>query len=198
MRNHAVGISVVALTGGLLAGCGGGKASPQPPDGSAGNGHVDTSVGTDQPLAALSPTDFMQLCTDVTPGFVSITCNGLGIAAARATAFDTTVTDADLKAACRSAAEDCQSRGGAGQPDCASMDTPPSGATCTATVGDYVACVNASVDALPTCSDVTRAFLADDSTVPEPSACVALDRACPALAATPAAGFVGHGAARAP
>jgi hypothetical protein len=183
------GVAGALMAGALFIGCGGGKAKQQPPDAGGFSGHVQTGLAGDEPLSALSSDELMQLCEDVTPGFIATRCNALGILTAKYTAIDTTVTDADLAAACRSTVSDCESRGGAGQPDCAAMDTPPSAASCIAIVSDYVACVNASVDAFPTCSQVTRAFLGSDTTVAEPAACQTLDRECPDLTVSPATGY---------
>jgi hypothetical protein len=186
-RAHVL-VAAIGMSSALLASCGGKGKTQQTSDGGPEVVHAQTSVGADEPLGALSSDELTQLCTDVTPALVTTACTVLGITAAKYMAFDTTLTDADLKAACRSATSDCVSHGGAGQPDCVGADSPPS-SSCIATVGDYVACVNATGDAFPTCSQVTRAFLGSEMPVAEPAACQALDQECPDLNGMPTAAY---------
>src|SRR5262249_2704762 len=146
MRSRAVGlVTAIAATGALVAGCGGGKPSDHP-DGGSGSAHVQTSGDTDEPLGTLSPSELPQVCVDGTPAFGATRCTALGVVAATYAGCDAPLTDAELKDACLSAADDCASHAGAAGPDCAGADSPLS-PSCIATVGDYVACVNATVDA---------------------------------------------------
>src|SRR4029079_13693904 len=92
---------------------------------------------------------------------------------------DTSATDAALRDMCQSFYARCVANGVT--TTCGQLTT-----TCTATVGEYNACLSNSVDALgvlPPCSSATRASVANSIAVlaaqPTSAVCMTLEAKCP-------------------
>jgi hypothetical protein len=153
------------LAGALIVGCG---------SKSAGSGTLMTSVPADKPIDTLSAADVSGLCAD-TNAYIRASlsggslkaglCRADGLAAAAQTAGDATATDAQLGAACTSAESNCLSAS-ADPPVLPATGCERAQANCTASVGEYSACVMAvlaQVDqflaSLPACAGLTRSGL---------------------------------------
>ncbi len=194
-----LGLAVVIST--VAIGCGGGSSG-----GSGGPG-FNPSVPASTPLNKLSSSQAMQLCTDtgtylnssITTEINSPTfeCQVVGIEVATLSFDATSSTNATVQKACQDAYTACLKAppdagaddvdGGTFTSDCTT--TQGDIATCSATVGQYTACVDeltsVFTDAFPPCNQLTVAKLSastsDAGTDPTTSgpACTALDNACP-------------------
>jgi hypothetical protein len=118
-----------------------------------------------------------------------ITCRFSALLSA---AFTNPQTDSDLQAACQTAYDSCTTQS---QQDMCNTTPDPS---CTATVAEYTACVNdatallhATLDSIPSCSEVTLADLDSDGGSSDqtmtPASCQAVENECPSMA-TPGSG----------
>jgi hypothetical protein len=143
-------------------GCGGGGTSGGPET-------FTTSVPADQPLGGLSDDELTQLCADghqfaSDADVQKDNCRLAGyLSAAFSVAFQPDATDSDLRKLCSDSYDQCIASGSQTQP----CNRPP--ANCTATVGEYVTCINDQAEAqhafvatIPACKTLTRASLTAD------------------------------------
>jgi hypothetical protein len=165
-------VATVAISGWL--GCG----SPQGDANNQGGGG-DTVVSPGKPLGELTPSEAAQVCEDASPALRAVSCNLAGfISASYSAAYDTTLTDDQLKAACSTTASACQSQ--LAQPDCSAISRPPG--SCMATVGEYFACLEDTVALVPDCSATTRAMLTGTGpNLAKPASCETLAAKCPGI-----------------
>jgi hypothetical protein len=199
MRKGVETISVVAVA--MLVGCGGGSGSGGSggaggisgggKGGGSGNGTFTTSVPGGTPLTGLSGTQQTQLCNDfrsyaettLAPDLCKV--EGLLLAA-----LSGGTTDAALQAACASGYQSCLAADGGVTVTCNPSAAP---STCTATVGDLTACLNASsasTQQFPSCSTLTAATLAtffadggSSSSSPPPAVCAPFQQGGPCASA---------------
>ncbi|HEY2730795.1 MAG TPA: hypothetical protein VGK52_12715 [Polyangia bacterium] len=196
--NKTNGCALLVVMVSSMISCGGG-----------GSG-FHTSVPGDKPLSGLSPADAKTLCTDtgtfVTMQFQSLStketqCRATGIALAALSSNGGSATDAQLQAACLAGYQLCQAApadagfttGGtdAGAPSVNCANAMAEGASCTATVAQYSACLGETTASLqnlfPPCNQVTKATLATftgDGGTAGPAAgpaCMAFQAACPGV-----------------
>jgi hypothetical protein len=178
-------------TGGSSSSSGGGT-----PTGTSAGGAFSTSVPSSTSLNSLSPAQLTELCSELSNylnngGFTKSAsdyeCKVLALVAAAAA-----TTDADAQAACTASYDACQPDAGAA-PATGQCTAPP--ATCTATVGDLKACLNAysttfaTLDAsVPSCDTLTvakvqsslAALAGDGGTgLTTPAACTSYQAKCP-------------------
>ena len=168
IHNLALGMGLV-----MLFGCGSGSSST----GSTGGGTAfKTSLSGSKMLTALTASDKLQLCADLSTFLTSSSvrmseCRLVGnLGAAQVAASDDTITDANLQAACTASYAACISQStdaGLGAVTCEIDMAVP--ATCLATVADYSACINDYPQILggsaPACNTLTRASLSRDAGV---------------------------------
>jgi hypothetical protein len=136
-------------------------------------------VSPDKQLGALTPGEAAHVCEEASPSLRAVSCNLAGfISASYSAAYDTSLTDAQLQAACSAAASACQSQ--LAQPDCSGISRPPG--SCMATVGEYFACLDDTVALVPDCSATTRAMLTGTGpNLTKPATCQTLALKCPGL-----------------
>jgi hypothetical protein len=197
-----------ALSISLLLGCGG-ATNGYPPVGGTGTGGTGGTSGTggtgatgglpgNRKLMTLTEAEATQVCNDLGAYQVhNISQRGLckfaGITSANLVAtIDPTLTDADLQTACNLGVDQCNAYPSDPTTSCPLGE--PSTCTPTPTVDDLTKCnvddvaaVNATMAALPACSQITRAWLnANASTagmVQTPASCTALHAECPDILA---------------
>jgi hypothetical protein len=164
-----------------LAGCGGSSANL---------GGFSSSIDGNAVIGQLTPQQQQTLCGEIasfskSSGFdrdaTDLFCREAGILAAYLNAPDA-ATDAQLRALCQTNYDMCTSMQSAGTCE------PPTGA-CTATVAEFSACVNDTVETLPmeledvpTCDKISAAQLT--STAPpapptQPPSCASYQAKCP-------------------
>jgi hypothetical protein len=197
--------------GGTSAGTGGGTGSGKGGT-TGGGGAFTTSLPAGTKVTSLTTAQATQLCNDLESYvnnnlFPSICKEASALSGPEAAYFDLlenpSATDADLRAACVSAAAmdagnpctDIQLDGGTETCDISQIP-----ATCQATVGDYTTCINdmATADnqlyaSVPSCSTLTAAsvtayFAADggaSAEPPEPASCSKFDSTCDVDGGTP-------------
>jgi hypothetical protein len=175
-------IGVAAVVG--LLGCGGN-----------GNG-FSTGVDPSKPLGSLDQNEFNQICASVRSWLTNtqdrtrkLSCQVSAVSRARVGA----TTDADIKLRCQQRYDECvaglAAQGDAGAPRVSTTTCTKPPASCTATVGEYEACVNdtsAEYDRVfgmvPTCSSLTlmsSAMLNSTNFRPmSPASCQALSTKC--------------------
>ncbi len=173
MRHGAIGLlAAAAVIGGL--GC----SSTETLEGD-GDGGDQTTVSGDKPLSDLTSAEIARICKDASPSLVAVSCNLAGfISASYSAAYDVTLTDAQLAAACTEAATACKTQ--LATPDCSSVTQAR--ASCTATVSEYFTCLEDTVAQIPDCSQTTRTLLTGsgpDST--SPASCETLATKCPGI-----------------
>lgn len=169
-------VAVVVMGAGMGCGSGGG-----------GNGDVHTSVDSNKPLGSLSSSEIQQLCEDLQATATDPLCDLTGIeVAALLASYNTTATDADLRAACADAAASCKQQGATG--NCTSGSGVSS--SCTATVGEYLSCVNDTLNLIPACNTITRNSLDALMNAAQPASCTRAQEKCPDLAGSSATAFV--------
>jgi hypothetical protein len=172
----------------LVVGCGGSNSSD-------GGSSFSSSVPGSATIGSLSDSDKQKLCNDLAAyvssstfksGEVKASCSFAGVVGA---ALATDQTDAGVQAACKKSYDDCAAQITSAPVD-ASMCMPP-GATCTATVSELTACLNADVAAfnsidVPSCASLTVASLNNMTTDPgstsqpmQPAACATFQMKCP-------------------
>jgi hypothetical protein len=194
-----LGLAVVIST--VAMGCGGGSSG-------SGSG-FSPSVPASTPLNKLSTSQAMQLCTDTGTYLTSsiaaeissptFECQVVGVEVATLSFDPSSSTNATVQKACQDAydaclkappdagADDVDAGAGTFTSDCTT--TQGELATCSATVGQYTACVDeltlVFTDAFPPCNQLTvaevSASTSDAGTDPTSSgpACTALNKACP-------------------
>ena len=195
MTLRAVWLScgLILLGSASVTGCGGDDSH------SGGSTPFASGVPGDKKFSNLSDTDVANLCASLgkylstDPGLREATCHSAGFSAAVAASFFGTATDADLQKACSDLEAKCK-------------DTPPESvqstcskpaSACSATVGEFEACVTDFINAasqafaaLPACSSITNAsikmLIASGSsggmTMAEaPPSCKTLEQKCPGV-----------------
>lgn len=192
-----MGVLVGALAIGSLVGCGSsGGSSATGGSGGAGSGTggttgggntsgggFTTSVPSGTKLTTLTSAQATQICKDYdtyVEAHATTYCKALAVELSASAAGG---SDADLQAACTAAYTECLTADGGLGFSCDPTDLMSSSASCTATVGDGVACINAQFTAqnqVPSCSSLTAATLAaataDGGVLgSDPSACAAID-----------------------
>ena len=113
-----------------------------------GGGGWDTMVDRSKPLSDLTPAELTKICQDLAPNLTSVSCDLAGfISAGYAAAYDQSLTDEQIQAACTQTSNTCQSQ----QPpaDCSGASTAP--ADCTATVDEYFTCIDDTLAQIPAC-----------------------------------------------
>jgi hypothetical protein len=201
MRKGVGTISVVVVA--MLVGCGGGSGSGGSgggggssgggKGGGSGNsgGTFTASVPGGTPLTGLSGPQGTQLCNDfrtyaettLAPGL----CRVEGLLLAE---LSGATTDATVQAACASGYQSCLTSDAGVTVTCNLSATP---STCTATVGDFTACLNAqsaAIQQFPSCSTLTAAMLASffadggsSSSAPPPAVCAPFQKGGPCASA---------------
>ena len=179
----------------LVVGCGSSGSSPN------GGGAFTTSVSGSKPLGALTTAEKTQLCKDASAflqssNVVLAECKLAGVFEAEfSAAFDSTLTDTELRAACTDGVNQCvasEKDGGTSttMTTCNTDQAVP--ASCTATVADYTACISTLPQSLgaaaPECNTITRASLGPDAGIGDSTggslnspACVTLSTKCPGI-----------------
>ena len=164
--------------------------------GSSGSATFSTSVSGSAKLSELSSTQLTQLCNDLqaftetSPVYADAVEAGCRLAATFAAELGNPQSDGALQQACMTAYNSCKSDSGkVGSVSTQDLACNAQPTTCTATVAEMTACLNdyfAELDkvfkGLPTCSQLTRAGLADGGpsfTIAEPASCQTLDTKCP-------------------
>lgn len=209
MRNGSMVLASL-FTVAALVGCGSSSGG--------GGGGFSTSIPGGTKLSSLTTTQAAQLCTDLTTyeNTQSSTqttdgCKVAGIDAAfgAQTSSTTTLTDAQLQAACTAGSSACTSvdAGSSGQALCDSTTFAGEPTTCTSSVSDVQKCLSdmstanaAYYAALPSCGALTSATLAsaeaslngdggDSNGPPTPASCMPIETNCLSKAQT---GFVGR------
>jgi hypothetical protein len=208
MRNGSMVLASL-FTVAALVGCGSSSGG--------GGGGFSTSVPGGTKLSSLTTAQAAQLCTDLTTyeSTQSATqtadgCKQFGIDAAfeAQTSSSTTLTDAQLQAACTAAYSNCTSMdgGSGGQALCTSTTFAGEPTACTSSVSDVQKCIsdmnsaNATFyGALPACGALTTATLASaeatlngdggSSGPADPASCMPIEANCLGSAT---AGFVGR------
>jgi hypothetical protein len=161
---------------------------------SSGAGDYSSGVSGDKQLGSLSDSEFQGLCKKLSDHFSTgsvgksveeFTCRLAGLFAGA-----TAETDAALKAACKSAYDQCLAAPHMTDETC----TKPA-ATCTATVAEYDACVSDSAKALvalgnelPACAELTLSSLEMIDLGEEtasPASCKVLETKCPSAPKPP-------------
>jgi hypothetical protein len=182
MRRVTVCVVLGAVA--LLVGCGGS---------SDGGSSFSSSVPGSAMLGSLSAGDQQKLCGELESyvsgstfksGEIKASCGLAGILAAT---LATDQSDAGIQAACKMAYDQCATGINNATADAAQCDL--SGSTCTATVSELTACLNADVAAfdsisVPSCASLTAANLKNSgpASAPaqtEPAACAAIEMKCP-------------------
>jgi hypothetical protein len=162
--------------------------------GACGSDGFSTGLPPDKGLGTLTPAEATKLCSS-TATFVqakadAATCQFTALVAGVARGK----TDAEARTICKTELDQCLARatgtGGGGPVNC---PAPP--ASCTATVGEYEACLNdraSSYDkalaSLPTCETVTRSsssFPTTAPTVTTPASCTTAQRKCLGFSLSP-------------
>jgi hypothetical protein len=179
-------------TGGSSSSSGGGM----PTGSTSAGGAFSTNVPASTSLSSLSPAQLTELCSELsnylnngafTKSASDYECKVLAVVAGAAAK-----TDAEAQAACTASYGACKPDAGPA-PATGQCTAPP--ATCTATVGDLKACLNAysttfaTLDAsVPTCDKLTvaqaqsslAALAGDGGTgLTTPAACVSYQAKCP-------------------
>ena len=144
MRNGAFGLVglVLVVAGGIGCSSGGDTVN----NGAGGGGGSDAMVDRSKPLSDLTPAELNKICRDLAPNLTSVSCDLAGfIAAGYAAAYDQSLTDEQIQAACAQTSNTCQSQ----QPpaDCSGASTAPT--DCTATVDEYFTCIDDTLRADP-------------------------------------------------
>lgn len=150
------------------------------------SGAFTTSAPSNKRLADLTPAERGQLCMDLARYAQTLAEDSCRLAALFTvylqTTIDTTATDAELQQTCSMLTADCVAAG-------VTTTCDPVPATCTATVGEFSACISDAprvLQAVPPCSAAQRATL--ESTImsienqPTTAACATLDMKCPETA----------------
>jgi hypothetical protein len=173
MRHGTIGLwGAVAIIGGL--GC----SSPDKLEGD-GDGGDQTTVSGDKTLSDLTSAEIAQVCKEASPSLVAVSCNLAGfISASYSAAYDLTLTDAQLSAACADAATACRTQ--LATPDCSAVSQAR--ANCSATVDEYFACVGDTFARSPDCSQTTRKLLSGSGPdLTSPPSCETLAMKCPGI-----------------
>jgi hypothetical protein len=167
-RSYGVVVGFVAL--GLAIGCDGDSNSFQ------------STLPPNKRLADLTPAERDQLCMDLRTFGETVLpdlCGTVALLTAYARSMvDTTATDAQLQATCTDATRQCIANG-------VTTTCEPAPPTCTATVGEFGACLSDSSAALqtPPCNAVRRATLATTIAAlqnqPPSQTCTTLEMKCP-------------------
>jgi hypothetical protein len=172
----------------LVVGCGGSSGS-----GSGGGSTFSSSIPGSAMIGSLSASDQQKLCGELesyesSSGFKAAELKAsCGLAGILAATFAPDQTDAGLQAACKMAYDECTTTVNA-PPDASQCNL--SSGTCTATVSELTACVNADLAAassisVPSCASLTAATLKDatsgsgSSQTMQPAACMAVETKCP-------------------
>ena len=169
----------------LVVGCGGSDGG-----GGGGASTFSSSVPGSAMIGSLSASDQQKLCGELesfesSSGFksaeVKVSCGLAGILAAT---FAPDQTDAGIQAACKMAYDECANA----PPDASQCDLST---TCTATVSELTACLNADVAtfnsiSVPSCASLTAATLKDATSASgaaaqpaQPAACMTVETKCP-------------------
>jgi hypothetical protein len=211
MRNGLVGlvsatvlasmvVAVACSSGGGTGGTGGsssgaagtaGSSSGAGAGGAAGGGGTSavTTLSGSKAVNALTATEVTQLCDDTYAYFGSAipkttTCKWRGLAYA---ASSSAPSQSVLQQNCTSKETACQPT----DPWADNLGCNDIPSTCTATVAEYAACINAevtafiqAVTALPSCATLTStgtAAIVEAQTANPPASCAALMNNCPEL-----------------
>jgi hypothetical protein len=189
-RGFTVGVLLASVS--LAAGCH--SSSP------ANLGGFQSSIPGNTQFDQLSTGQIKTFCTEIdnfqtSSGLVmdseDLVCLLAGFLAAEFSAAP--LTDASVKAACTTGYNQCvaQATSTPGTFNCPSMSAL---AGCSATVGEYAACINdatkveeQTVQSIPTCADLTVADLSPSDAAaspmpPPPQSCQAFNAQCPARA----------------
>jgi hypothetical protein len=176
MRNGALGVVgvVLVLAGGIGCSSGGNTV-----DNGAGGGGQDTVVDRSKPLSELTPAELTKICQDLAPNLASVSCDLAGfIAAGYAAAYDQSLTDEQIQAACTQTSHTCQNQ----QPPLDCSQAGPAPTNCTATVAEYFTCIDDTVAQIPACGSLTRKALSGSTTALfDPASCTTLEMKCPGL-----------------
>jgi hypothetical protein len=182
----------------FVLGCGGGGSGFHP------------SVSGSKPFGQLTDPEAMKLCTETFTYFqaqiqaelnVETECRAVGALFA-SLSVNANTTDAQVQATCQIGYNLCKSMPpdagttfDAGSPSATCSMAMAPGATCTATVDQYTACINetsnATKDLFPPCNQLTKAKVAmlsadAGTTSAMGPACTAFEAACPGVSASPA------------
>ncbi len=156
-------------------------------------------------LGDLTDADYAKLCAAMDsyyksdPAFTNARCHATGLgAAALASLLGGASADADLQKACSDAETACKNAPASGGDGGAYTCGKPTG-TCTATVGEFEACisdatqaVNASIASAPSCATITKADIGNPlgagdggvTKLPTPASCQTVDQKCPSARAS--------------
>jgi hypothetical protein len=188
VRRTAVCAVLAAVA--LLVGCGGSNSS----DGGSGSSFSSSLPGSAM-IGSLSAGDQQKLCSElesyesssaVKSAELKASC---GLAGLLAATFAPDQTDAGIQAACKMAYDGCTTSLASAPP--AATQCNLSSGTCTATVSELTACLNADIAAsasisLPSCASLTAATLKDiasgsgsASQPAQPAACTTVQMKCP-------------------
>jgi hypothetical protein len=176
MRNGALGLVGVVLVLASEVGCSSGGGTV---DNGAGGGAPDPIIDRSKRLSDLTPAEVNKICRDLAPALASVSCDLAGfVAASYAAAYDQSLTDQQLQAACMQTSGTCQSQ--QPPPDCASAEAAPT--DCSATVDEYFACIDDTLAEIPACSALTRQLLSGSApSLEDPKSCGTLATKCPGL-----------------
>jgi hypothetical protein len=186
---HALGFAFLACS--LTAACGGSDNN----GGGGGGGAVDSGVPGDKQGQDLTQAEVTRICEAVGAYADSkltdaAACRVVGVLGALfALGFNSSATEADLKAACDEAVTACLEEP-AQEDSCADEPVPTS---CTSTVQEIETCAKDSIDQgaeflgqFPNCAEVTKAYLESLENLPEPetpASCATVEQNCPSVLA---------------
>jgi hypothetical protein len=160
---------------------------------SSSGGGFSSSVSGDKPLSELTDAESTQVCKDLDSYYESsglfdnlkeFNCRFAGMFAA---AFAAPTTDAQARAACSEAYDECA----AAPAEPTSQECTKPSASCTATVSELEACISDSTavlsevnDVFPSCAELTLADLEDSGSEPgepqmSPASCESFEMKCP-------------------
>jgi hypothetical protein len=177
MRNGALGLVGLVLV--LAGGIGCSSTGDAVNNGAGGGGGQAIVVDKSKPLSDLTPAELTQICRDLAPNLTSVSCDLAGfIAAGYAAAYNQSLTDEQIQAACTMTSNTCQSQ----QPPADCAEAGPAPTDCTATVAEYFTCIDDTLAQIPACGTLTRKLLSGTSTsLFNPTSCTTLEAKCPGL-----------------
>ena len=166
---------MLVLAGGVGCSSGGDTVG----NGAGGGGGPDTIVDRSKQLRELTPAELTKICQELAPNLTSVSCDLAGfISAGYAAAYDQSLTDQQIQAACTQTSNTCQSQ----QPPVDCSEAGPAPTDCTATVDEYFTCIDDTLAQIPACGALTRKMLNGASTsLFDPASCTTLEAKCPGL-----------------